>query len=418
MLEDKQTRLMTILAVVLVGLIVAIRFIEPPDGDSDEPEQPELSELVDVAVTDVAVLTLVTAEGTLVAEQSTTGWTIVEPFRGPGDAQALDDLILLLDRLQAQPPMENADPVSYGLDTPVATLILRDHDGIETRLDVGTDSPIGFKSYIQYNQGGIQIASSQPGATLARPLELYRDRSIVNVPASALSSISWTHGEDSWTVVQTDGRWWLPDGTKASDAAVEGAIAGLAAMRFEAFFPDLSHEEAGLAPPVGQLRLESDTVTTINVGTERMGGVLVQAPNGTVGTVASLAPLMLTPDRLVESRVVAISPAGLESLQVELDGTTATWTRDELGAWSRNGAPDPFQGQGPFQMVTAITADRTTPVPELGEQTGRIEAVSGLDVVTIVLGQEIEGGRVAQDQGGGPAFLIPDPEVSEMRSLL
>ena len=147
-MENKQTKLLTVMAAVLVILVLVIRFIDPPEDEPDGPSPVVTTGLVELQPDQVERLTLITPEGTLLAENSAGGWLIVEPAQARGDDAALEDLVRLLDGLQAEPPIVGADPGRYGLDDPAATLILNTRDGQEHRLEAGIDSPMGIKGYV------------------------------------------------------------------------------------------------------------------------------------------------------------------------------------------------------------------------------------------------------------------------------
>ncbi len=192
-MENKQTKLLTVMAAVLVIMVVVIRFIDPPE-DAPQGLLPVVTTgLVEVQPDEVARITLITPEGTLLAENSEGGWLIATPTQARGDDTALEDLVRLMNGLQAEPPLVGADPGRYGLSDPAATLILTTREGLEHRLEAGIDSPMGVKGYVRFNGGDVQVSSTQPRASLARPFEVYVDRRVVSVASSAVSVLSWCH---------------------------------------------------------------------------------------------------------------------------------------------------------------------------------------------------------------------------------
>ena len=78
-MEDKQTRLMMALAVVLVALVAVLKFAGDPKGE-DEDTKPKAEDVVTLDGTQVAGITLQTEEGTLTADQADGAWTITAAY--------------------------------------------------------------------------------------------------------------------------------------------------------------------------------------------------------------------------------------------------------------------------------------------------------------------------------------------------
>ena len=415
-MEDKQTRLMTVLAVVLVALVLVIRFVDPPDEDADD-DGPETSALVEVAVEDVERLHLTTAEGTLTAERTIGGWLLVEPMPARGSDSELDAIVEALGRLQAEPELEDAEPAKYGLDSPRAVLTWVEVGGAEHRLELGLDSPVGFKSYVRLDGGPVRVVDGRPSDVLVRPFEAFRDRTVHAVATSLIDGVAWVPAEgEGWAATRQPDGWWLADGRRASGATIEGLTAGVDALQFEAFYPELSDDEAGFAPPRGQLELTDATGTTaILFGNLRAGGLLLKAPDGTVGSIGQWEGLTPSWAELVGLRLVPASPARLTELELALDGQRSTWVR--VGeVWTRDGVPD--EGALPGQLVISLQADRSLALDAVVGKTGHVRAVSDGQTYQVTIGDAVEGGRLAQEAQGGPAMLVPDAVVERIRSAL
>lgn len=417
-MENKQTKLLTVMAAVLVILVLVIRFIDPPEDEPDGPSPVVTTGLVELQPDQVERLTLITPEGTLLAENSAGGWLIVEPAQARGDDAALEDLVRLLDGLQAEPPIVGADPGRYGLDDPAATLILNTRDGQEHRLEAGIDSPMGIKGYVRFNGGDVQVSSSQPRATLARPFEVYIDRRVVSVASSAVSTLSWSSPEEfgaSWTLNKRGDHWFLPDGRRAKDGAVDGLLAMVGSMRFEGIDAKAQDGE-GAARATLSWQDELGERRIVFLGESPLG-MRVLAPDGRTGTVSDFEAMVFTAEQLLEDRLVPIYPSGLQRMEIHLGEQSASWTLGPEDTWLRDGQPDPSQGRAVFEIATSAGGDRVTAVPAPSASTGWVELDNGYETVRVTLAQEHDGGRVAVPEDGEPPFWAPASSIDLLGAL-
>ncbi|MCK6521487.1 DUF4340 domain-containing protein, partial [Myxococcota bacterium] len=300
-------------------------------------------------------------------------------------------------------------------------LTLRRADGGELRLDVGADSPVGFKSYIRLDGGEVLVASGHPAETLLKPFAALRDDAVVQgVDPYQITRVRFEEaGVESWVAERReDTSWWLSDGRRASADRLTALVERLATLRFESFWEDLSPAEVGLSPPMATLSFTSPTgEITLPLGQERAGGRLTQSPSGTIGTLGELTAITPPLGELLEPRLVPMAPSLVDSLTVTWEGKTARWTRSGE-TWSLNGAPDSAQGVGAISFVIDGQADRAARPPEPSVVSGRIEATAGEGGrLVIILGEAVEGGRAAREESGGPAFLVPQATIDKLVAL-
>lgn len=418
-MEDKQTQQMTILAAVLVALVLVIKLVEPPDPEDES--KPDDKDLVEIKPDEVVGLTLTTDEGTLIAERGESGWRLVSPLQAKGKASDLDGLVEVVDALRVGEPITGASPATYGLDAPKATLTLRRSGGGELRLDVGADSPVGFKSYVRLDGGDVLVASGHPAETLLKPFASLRDDAVVQgVDPYQITRVSFEEsGAESWAAERRDDTsWWLTDGRRASADRLTALVERLATLRFETFWEELSPAEVGLNPPMASLRFTTPTgEISLPLGQERAGGRLTQSPSGTIGTLGELTAITPPLSELLEPRLVPMAPSLVDGLTVTWEGKTARWTRSGE-SWTLNGAPDSAQGVGAISFVIDGQADRAARPAEPSVITGRIEATAGEGgKMVILIGEPVEGGRSAREESGGPAFLIPQATIDKLVAL-
>lgn len=417
-MENKQTKLLTVMAAVLVIMVVVIRFIDPPE-DAPQGLLPVVTTgLVEVQPDEVARITLITPEGTLLAENSEGGWLIATPTQARGDDTALEDLVRLMNGLQAEPPLVGADPGRYGLSDPAATLILTTREGLEHRLEAGIDSPMGVKGYVRFNGGDVQVSSTQPRASLARPFEVYVDRRVVSVASSAVSVLSWWSPDDyegSWTLSKQGDHWFLPDGRRAKDGAVEGLLAMVTSMRFEGI--DDQPQVVDGTPRASlswQDELGERRIVFLQAGPL---GMTILAPDGRTGSISDFEAMAFRPEQLLEDRLVPIYPSGLQRMEVHLGELAATWTLTPDGSWLRDGQPDPGQGRAVFEIATSAAGDRTNKTQSPNATFGWVELDNGYETVRVTLAQEQDGGRVVVPEGGAPPYWAPASSMDLLSAL-
>lgn len=415
-MEEKQTRVMLILAAVLVALVMFLRFVDPP---KDEPEgSEELSDLINVEPDLVAKLTLTTAEGTLEAERTPEGWILLQPSQARADDNKLDQLVGMVDRLQANPPMAGADKAKYGLEDPRATLTLALTDGKSHTVAIGALSPVGFKTYVSLDGGDVQVASGDPGASATAPFASYRDSTVLRFAVSAVTELRFEDANGAWHATRRGQDWWLDDGRRADGRVLDRLVEAANGLRFESFFPELSMAEAGLEPPMATLTLKDDQGDIVlRIGAERAGGTIVVGPEGVVGTVGSVAELSQALGQLLEERLLPITPMDLQRLTVELDGARVEWLRD-ADAWLRDGQIDPRGADTVINTLLDAKADRAARPEALGAVSGRVEAATADAKVVVTLGASTDAGRVGQDEAGGPLYMVPAATVAELAAML
>ncbi len=412
-MDEGQTQTMTVLGILAVGALLAAIYIEP----GEEEEEEGVEDLAEVEPADLNQLTLVTDEGTLVAEHSDEGWRLVQPVSGAADDAALDDLVFLVDRLSAEAPLEGQSLEEFGLKPPQATLTLLLKDSTSLKLRVGDQTPVGFKAYIQWGEEEhARIAKGQPGSTVGLPFARYRDRGVLSLVETAVLTIAWEAGENSWIASRGEaGGWFLSDGRRAKASVLDGMLQEANLLEYEGFHQELTDMEAGLITPMGMLSFDELTLT---IGGEYAGGTILRNPEGLVGSVGRSDGLIKEPGEVLEDRLLAVPLSGLDRVSASPAGSAELVWERTADTWTLDGEPDPLAGQTPFSLVSAALCDRSVQPEALGDPWVTLTARSLTDEVTVVIGSETEGGRVARDEAGGPLFLVPTDTVSNLQAAL
>ena len=408
-MEGRQLKLLAGLALVLLGLISLLVFVEPPAEDTEDED---LEQLVSIASSELTRVVLSTDEGELVAEKTAEGWLLKSPLPARGDDVALDELAGLLDRMRFGEELPGA-AATYGLDTPRAILTLERASG-PVVLTLGSKAPVGYKAYVSLDGGAPRVVSGDPGDTLARGFATFRDATVHSFPESAVLAIAWA-GEHSVAVRRNDAGWWLDDGRRARTERVEVWLQRLGELRLDSFWDELDPEAVGLTPPRGTLTLETSAGRDqVLLGGPHTGGVLVQTPTGVIGTLPDASDLERTIGELLDDRLLPIDVLGTDVLEVQLGAATTSLERSHTGWSSELGPQDETRVA---ELLAASTVDRAVQ-PERSESTGRVVARTADDEVVVVLGTPVPGGRVAWEEAGGPPFLVPDEVVERLEALL
>jgi len=411
--DERQTQTMTVLGILAVGALLAAIYIEP----GEEEEEDEVEDLAEVEPADLTQLTLITDEGTLVADHTDQGWRLVKPVSGPADDAALDDLVFLVDRLSAEAPLDGQSLEEFGLEPPRATLTLLLTDSTSLKLRVGDQTPVGFKAYVQWGEEEhARIAKGQPGSTLELPFARYRNRDVVTLIETTVLTIAWEAGDSSWIASRgEESGWFLEDGRRAKASVLDGMLQEANRLEYEGFHQQLTDMEAGLIPPMGVLSFDE---TILTIGGEYAGGTIVRNPDGLVGSIGRSEGLIKEPGEVLEDRLLAVPLSGLDRVSaIPAGGTEFVWEKN-ADSWTLDGQPDPLAGQTPFSLVSAALCDRSVVPEEFGESWVTLTARSLTDEVTVVIGAETEGGRAARDEAGGPLFLVPEDTVSNLQAAL
>jgi hypothetical protein len=117
-------------------------------------------------------------------------------------------------------------------------------------------------------------------------------------------------------------------------------------------------------------------------------------------------------DGWISTMMLPIRVSTLTEVEITLGDTRFAATRTESG-W------DEPRLEPLLQALGTISVDRTGPVPAPTAETGRITLMEGDQRQTVVtLHQQVDGGHVAAEPGGGPSFLVPDAAFSALMAVL
>ena len=116
-MEDRQLRLLTILAVILLALGTVYYVWEPSDGEeADEVASEDATEPVwEVEIDAVRRIAVTAPAGEMVLEAEGDGWRMKKPIDYPADTEQVLSLLRELSRSQLGVPIPELEPADAGL---------------------------------------------------------------------------------------------------------------------------------------------------------------------------------------------------------------------------------------------------------------------------------------------------------------
>lgn len=205
-------------------------------------------------------------------------WTLASSPGGPADKQTADTLLSDLARLETlEEPRKQFDPKEYGLDAPKASVTLAMREGPPVKILFGQAIP-GTDATAAAEGGRMAAVKYAPLATLVKPVDEFRSKALVDVPAAEITGLQVVKGSFKATLERdvvpegAPGPWRLVEPVKdfAAQTFVDQLVADLTAARVSEF-PSISAADlarVGLQPPVATLTMRKgrETIATLSIG--------------------------------------------------------------------------------------------------------------------------------------------------------
>ena len=427
-MDDKQSKLLIVLAFALAALVSFLLFVEPPKDPGDEGGPDWAEAMPGLALADVVRLEIDQgAPGsaqTVALRDEKGGWRLQSPRQARADAEATEGLIRAALRLELGPALP-APPAEYGLAPPRAVLRLRAADGGEHTVEIGADTPVGGGTYVRVGGGPPRASRTQLGAMFTDGAADLRDRRLTDMSQTSVERVELQGGAQGLRFSRDAHGWWVEPTrdpslfprTRASGGAVEALISALTSLRADEFIdlPAALPAERAL-----EIRLSDGAETVaLSLAPDEEGlwmaqGPLQPAPVRMLGE--ALAPaLAKAPPDWFERALLPVRPMRLNRVEATLDGLSLDATRTDSG-WSDprvepllrvldQAQADRTQGGGPAAEAPAFGTLRLT------ESGGHSEALT-------FFGLTAEGARAAAEPGLGAAFLVDSATMSALAEAL
>ncbi len=417
---ERQNRLLTALATVLLVLVAIAVFGRKPEDKPTDPDAPAERKLFEKLDKDtVQGLTLKSAGQTLTFAKEDGVWKMTAPKALIVEEQRVKEIVDRFASLKVQEEGFNGDLAAFGLDeSSRVEVIIAAGDGTTSTVYVGKDAPVGYRSYVaQLAAGPALLASSKVGDIVNRGPDDFRSKDVWRVSTSTTSRVTIEDAGRTVTLRKDDHGWWMADGPRASTSAVEDWLARAAYLRADSFLDGVDPSTVGLAPAAQRITIEDgDGTSVLELGLRDADGVAARSGTSILrigGDTADLVTLTGWEDKAL----LPVRRAQIDGVEITLGARTARYTKAD-GAWKDASGADVPGVDALLDAINDATADRTVVTTAEGSW-GSItltEGEAGRESVT--LAQIIGGGRVGKDGAGGPGFLVPDATITAIEAAL
>ncbi len=407
-MPERQIRIATVLVSLLAVLLLVNTYWKP----SDPVEDDEATAAVWTIARDAIVrIEAQRPDDVLILAKRDDGWFIEAPFQDRATTRQVDYLLDELERVKKGVPIPGADPAEFGLGEPPTVRITTTlADGTEQVLDVGGQSPVGWRTYVRGVDEPVVAVSGIVGERFQMDPEKLRDLSVVRFAPSTVRRVTIDSAEGSLSVHGEGSRWWVLGWTRADPDRIDDLVVGLQSLRFDAF---LGHDPAveGIADPRFAVAIETtDGQVGFEVGALGPEGALVRAADGRAGWIDPdrLSLLGQGPKDIGDPRAFPIDPQADDAVSVQLGEARWSATR-EPGAW-RSDTLDADAAAAAIEALQEVPIRyQREPAPELEAVWGRVEVRRGDALPRVVeLGQIVEEVyRTAKDLDGGAPYRVP-----------
>jgi len=227
----KRSTLLLLLAAVVGGVLIYFLEIKPGKPRDEKPETAK--DAFSFKREDIAGVTLTRGGETVTLENQDNKWLVKSPVNAAADDSAVNSLIgdLVSARVEREFPNPSPDALkSYGLDSPAVKLDVKLKDGKTQHVELGGKDPLGSSIYARLNGSpNVSVLGSSLLASADKPLNDWRDRSVLGATQYDISSLKVTNENGSFELGKKDADWTItaPVSGPAEDSEVNGLISEL-----------------------------------------------------------------------------------------------------------------------------------------------------------------------------------------------
>ncbi len=359
-------------------------------------------------------------------------WRLVEPFPGPADSAAVEQLADTLTRLESLRTVAEGSRQDLGFDPPRGKVSWRTARRSGS-FEIGGELPAAQDLLIAAaGSPGFAVVPDGFVAELEKPAGDWRSREVVTADRQAIQRITLTPASGARLVLARSGeslRLEEPVADAVDRDLADQLLSDLTALRIATFLdPPLEPAAAaGLAAPLGTIDLviaERAEPQRIEVGGERAGRRLMRSGGQAFEVTSELAAALGRPAVEWRSRHwTRFENWRIERVRVE-DAVGSLDLERKDGDWLRDGQRVPFTvASDLLYAVTSAKADRL-------EEDGDGAAVAGKPTLTLRLidadgGEEtltlhpaVAGAVPARTSGRAVTLHLPASVAAEITSKL
>lgn len=415
---ERQNRLLTILSVILLVVIAVIAIDNNQNGgkkQSKDFDGPKTGELVDYKPDEVVKLSVQDGEGPEAQfEKTGSSWTMVAPKKVAIDERKVSEIVDRFDSVKVEERALTGDPAGYGLDPAGrAHLTFGTADGRSWQVWVGKETTVGYGTYVQTEDGGpVGVAQTHLKDLAHRGVDDFRTKEIWKVSSGTAKRVEITGPAGEHVVLRkNDHGWWLgEDGPRVDESTVSDWLKEAGLLRAESFVDD---GPADLTARATLIVEDADGTHTLTIG-ETAGETVTVKGDGPLANVGLEVNDLLRFDGWAGTSLLPVRKFQVDGISVKLGDFTASFSKSE-GLWKDAGGAVTALAEGLMEQILLVHADRTTVPAGASSGWGSItltESAGGTPHnESITLGDAVEGGRIAKDGSGGPAFLLPQADL-------
>lgn len=374
----------------MVGVLVMLPPQEspPPEGEARVWELPFDA---------IERIELTGAEGTWSLAWKDEAWVLFADEELPADPSAAHEVVDALADLRFGVPLEDADPVVFGLEPPRVAITVQRIDGASDHLAVGRDVPIDRLVYVRTDAGVFATSADLRPVIEASP-DVVRDRAPFRFAPETVEGFFIEGPEGRLMLARDADGWWIDGFSRADPRAVDRVVGALL---------DLRAEGPGGGEP-------SEVVWTVRIDHGGTSSTTTFGPPGeeVQGWSDRIGPVRFDPATLA---VLGAGPPDLgPSVSFPLEGATEVEIRGDapLRAILRDGRWIDEAGQeqtAAIEALAAVPMKYRRETPEIASDEGSIVIGYGDRRRTFRIGPRTEAGRVVVDAAGGSPWRVDGP---------
>lgn len=229
----KPKTLLLLLGTLVVLLGIAY-FSGVWDRDSTTIDVPE----IDIPADEVTALSVTLPDYAITLVQSGSAWMVTSPVEALSDSATISRFLNDLGDLSIESIASNNPEryPEYGVDSTAAQVTVT-WGGQEQTLVVSQSGP-DFQSVFLRLGDDPRVLVTRGRLTVARDVDRWRDKAILNLPPASIASIS-VRRQDTQYALRRGAAGWEIDGVPADSASASTYLQRFRSVRADGFFDDL-----------------------------------------------------------------------------------------------------------------------------------------------------------------------------------
>ena len=420
---DRLNRQITILSVALLAIVgfLVLDWDRAEKSASVDEEAPPSRLLFDFQPEAITRVTITGPDGKLQFDAAEGAWQMVSPVSTLAQTSSITAILDRFEDLRIGETALRGSPADYGLgEDQRLELRLEKLDGTAFTVYVGQDTPVGYKTYAQVpGDSAVYTLSSQVHELLGKKADEFRGRELIAAQPGTAERVRIVQGDKEVVYRHDETGWWVGDtGPRANEKEIADYLGIISEMKVESFLDGKTPGELGLDNPAATVSVKDASGThTLRIGARDAGGANAAVGDIAVRVNADDLTVLLPPETWTSTLLAEAKSWKVDAVTVELGGKKLALTR-KAGSWKDAEGKDAEAGSAVVDALLALEVDRSG-TPVMAGDAGRVVIGLGENRITVKIGDpDKSGARVARDEAGGPAFLIPSASLATLEDAL